>query len=166
MNSWRDSPNIVQRGIRRLIGAPASARVLAGTFHHVDRAVSRISGGRTTAVSFFTGLPIITLTTTGAKSGKPRSVPLVGVPDGERLILIASNWGQARHPAWYHNVRANPEVTVFAEDDPAGRLYGARELAGEERGAAWARVVRLYPWYAGYAARSGREIPVVVLENT
>ena len=167
MNPWRDSPNIVQRGIRRLIGAPASARVLAGTFHHVDRAVSRISGGRTTAAAVFTGLPIITLTTTGAKSGQPRSVPLVGIPDGERLILIASNWGQARHPAWYHNVKANPTVTVSGRvDGPPGRLHMARELAGEERAEAWARVVKLYPWYAGYAARAGREIPVVVLENT
>ena len=73
------------------------------------------------AAALFTGLPLITLTTTGAKSGRPRSVPLVGVPYGERLILIASNWGQAKHPAWYHKVlKAHPEVKVDGRDVPAG----------------------------------------------
>jgi deazaflavin-dependent oxidoreductase (nitroreductase family) len=98
-------------------------------------------------------------------------VPLVGIPDGERLILIASNWGQAKHPAWLHNIRANPVVRVAGRDFPAGRdvpaerLYVARELHGAERAAAWARAVALYPGYEGYAARAGREIPVVVLET-
>lgn len=131
--------------------------------HRIDGAVFRASGGRTTASAVFIGLPIITLTTTGAKSGRPRSVPLVGIPDGERLILIASNWGQAKHPAWYHNIRANPAVTVTIRG--ATRSYAARELAGPEREAAWARAVALYPGYRGYAARTGgRAIPVIALE--
>jgi deazaflavin-dependent oxidoreductase (nitroreductase family) len=163
MTEWRDSPNPVQRGVRRLIATQPAAWLLAHTVHHADGAALRLSGGRFTASSLFSGLPIITLTTIGARSGKPRHVPLVGIPDGERLILIASNWGQARHPAWYHNVKANPKVTVTRGGQT--RPYVARELTGAARAAAWARAVALYPGYRGYAERAGREIPVIALER-
>jgi deazaflavin-dependent oxidoreductase (nitroreductase family) len=129
--------------------------------HHVDGAILRLSDGHFTASSLFSGLPIITLTTTGARSGKPRDVPLVGIPDGERLILIASNWGQARHPAWYYNVKANPAVMVTRGGQT--QPYVAQELTGAAREAAWARAVALYPGYRGYAERAGREIPVIAL---
>lgn len=166
MTAHTDTPNLVQRINRRVMATRPVTWVLARTFHHIDAAVFRASGGRTTAGAVLSGLPLVTLTTTGAKTGQPRSVTLVGIPDGERIILIASNWGQEKHPAWYHNVKANPQVTVFGGGDaPAGRLYTARELMDEEREAAWARAVALYPGYKGYAARTGREIPVVVLEG-
>lgn len=161
MGGTIDSPNVVQRAVRRLIATRPAAWALARTIHHIDAVVFRLLGGRTTASSVVSGLPIITLTTTGAKSRQPRSVTLVGIPDGERLILIASNWGQPAHPAWYHNITANPEVTVSRGGQ--SRRYAARELAGVEREAAWARAVALYPGYEGYAARAGRKIPVVVL---
>lgn len=155
---------MAQRATRRLIAARPVTWLLARGMHRLDGAALRLSGGRTTASALFTGLPLITLTTTGAKSGQPRRVPLVGIPDGARLILIASNWGQAKHPAWLHNIRANPRVMVSGRDVAAERLYVARELTGAEREAAWARAVALYPGYAGYAARAGREIGVVALE--
>ncbi|CUS04453.2 conserved protein of unknown function [Candidatus Promineifilum breve] len=159
------SPNPVQRTVRRIIATRPVTWLLARTIHRIDAAVFRATGGRTTAGALLTGLPLITLTTTGAKSGRPRTVTLVGIPDGGRLIVIASNWGQAGHPAWYYNMKANPEVTVAGgRDGPAGRLYVARELVGAERAAAWARAVALYPGYQGYAARAGREIPVMALE--
>jgi len=163
MTEWRDSPSLLQRGVRRLIATRPAAWALAHTIHRVDGAVMRLSGGRFTAGSLFSGLPIITLTTTGARSGKPRAVPLVGIPDGDSLILIASNWGQAKHPAWYHNVKANPAVTVTRGGQT--QHYTARELSGAAREAAWARAVALYPGYRGYAERAGREIPVVMLES-
>jgi deazaflavin-dependent oxidoreductase (nitroreductase family) len=163
MSTWVDSPNIVQRAVRRLIATRPVTWALSHTMHRLDGAVLRTSGGRTTAGALFTGLPLITLTTTGAKSGRPRSVPLVGIPDGERLILIASNWGQTKHPAWYHNVRANPAVTVTLNGKTAP--YVARELTGAEREGAWARAVAVYPGYRGYAARAVRGIPVVMLEK-
>ena len=163
MSEWNDEPNPIQRGLRRLIATAPMAWALAHTIHHLDRTVLSLSGGRTTAAALFTGLPIIGLTTVGARSGQPRTVPLVGIPDGDRLILIASNWGQAKHPAWYHNLRANPRVTVTH----AGRseTYLAREVSGEERERCWLQAVKLYPGYRNYAARAGREIPVVVLER-
>jgi len=157
--------SVARRAVRSIIATRPAAWVLARTIHHVDGAVMRASGGRFTAASLLSGLPIIQVTTTGARSGQPRAVPLVGVPDGERLILIASNWGQARHPAWYYNVKANPQVTVTGRDVPAERLYVARETTGAERAACWAKAVAIYPGYAAYAQRAGREIPVVVLEK-
>ena len=163
MTQPSDSPNAAQRAIRRLIATRPVTWVLARTIHRIDAAVFRASGGRTTAGAVLSGLPIINLTTTGAKSGQPRCVTLVGIPDGERIILIASNWGQAKHPAWYHNIKAHQQVTVSTSGD--ARPYTARELAGAERDAAWARAVALYPGYKGYAERAGREIPVVALER-
>lgn len=162
MNENDDSPNPLQRGVRRLMDTRPAVWVMSRTIHHVDSAIMRVSGGRYTAGSLLSGLPIISLTTTGARSGQPRSVPLVGIPDGDRLILIASNWGQARHPAWYHNVKAHPAVTVTRGGRTRG--YVARELTGPAREAAWGRAVALYPGYRGYAQRAGREIPVIVLE--
>lgn len=162
MSDWADSPNAAQGVVRRIIATRPAAWALARTIHHLDGAVMRLSGGRTTAAALFSGLPVVTVTTIGAKSGRPRSVPLVAVPDGDRLILIASNWGQAKHPAWYYNVKAHPDVTVTAGGET--RRYVAREVMGEERAACWARAVAVYPGYEGYAARAGREIPVVVVE--
>ena len=157
--------SVVRRVVRKVIATRPAAWVLARTIHHVDGAVIRASGGRFTAASLLSGLPIIQVTTIGARSGQPRAVPLVGVPDGERLILVASNWGQARHPAWYYNVKAHPQVTVTGRDVPAERLYVAREVTGEDRAACWAKAVAIYPGYAVYARRAGREIPVIVLEK-
>ena len=172
--------NPAQGLMRRVIATRPAAWLLARTIHHIDRAVLRLSGGRTTAAALFSGLPILAVTTTGARSGRPRTVPLVAVPDGERLILIASNWGQSRPPGWYYNMKANPEVRVAdggspiggdpaggdpAGDGPPGRLYVAREVVGEERAACWAKAVAVYPGYEAYARRAGREIGVVVLEG-
>ena len=135
MTRSADSPNIVQRINRRVMATRPVTWVLARTFHHIDAAAFRLSGGRTTAGAVLSGLPLVTLTTTGAKSGQPRSVTLVGIPDGEHIILIASNWGQERHPAWYHNIKANPQVTVSRDGD--AQPYTARELTSSERDAAW-----------------------------
>ena len=79
-----------------------SARVL----HHLDRLIYRLTRGRHTLSSRVSGLPVVMLTTTGAKTGQQRTSPVLGVPDGEDLVVIASNWGQRHHPAWYHNLRA------------------------------------------------------------
>jgi deazaflavin-dependent oxidoreductase (nitroreductase family) len=162
MPEWFDKPNPVQRGVRRLIAARPIAWGLSHSIHHLDRVVLRLSDGRMAAGTLLTGLPIIALTTVGARSGRPRTVPLIGIPDGDRLILIASNWGQEKHPAWYHNLKAYPRVTATFR----GRAeeYLAREVAGEEREACWRRAVALYPGYRDYARRTERTIPVIILE--
>jgi deazaflavin-dependent oxidoreductase (nitroreductase family) len=99
----------------------------------------------------------------GAKSGVKRTAPLLYVKDGENIVLVASKGGFPKHPAWFHNLMANPETTVqLASHRIAVR---AREAKPEERERLWAKAVEAYPSYEDYAARSkGREIPLVVLE--
>ena len=112
--------------------------------------------------ALLTGLPVLTVTTIGARSGEPRSVMLVGVPDRERVILIASNWGRPHHPAWCHNLRANPETTLTYRG--VSERYLARQVYGVERDACWNRAVHLYAGYEDYMRRvGGREIPVFLL---
>ena len=105
---------------------------------------------------------LLLLTTTGAKSGRPRTVALLYFADGKDLVVIGSKGGHRRHPACYHNLLAHPRVTVYARGVRTERQ--AREVQGAERARLWARAVELYPGYATYQVRAGaREIPVVVL---
>jgi deazaflavin-dependent oxidoreductase (nitroreductase family) len=163
MSDWTDTPNALQRAARRVVSLPPVSAVLSRTLHRLDQPILRWSDGRYSAASLVAGLPMISLTTTGAKSGQPRTVPLVAIPDGRRLILVASNWGRPRHPAWYHNLKAHPGAQVTVDGRTAA--WTARELAGEAREAAWQRATALYPGYAYYAQRNGGlRIPVLVLE--
>ena len=146
----------------RLASSRLGAWVFSRTFHHLDRFVLSLSGGRATLGGLLTGLPLIALSTVGAKSGLPRSVPLVGIPDGQAIVLIASNWGQTQHPAWYFNLRAQPQ----AEITRAGRTnkYLAHEAIGQEYDTYWNQAVNLYAGYAAYLKTAGdRHIPIMVL---
>ena len=154
--------NWLQKINTRIAMSAVGARLLAYTMHHLDRLVLRLSNGRSTAATFLTGLQILSLTTTGAKSGQPRTVPLVAIPhSNNQLIIIASNWGQATHPAWYYNILAHPAVTVTR--DGRSQSYTARETAGAERDACWQAALQTYPGYAAYKQRTARQIPVIVL---
>jgi deazaflavin-dependent oxidoreductase (nitroreductase family) len=134
----------------------------ARTLHHIDRGVYRLTRGRATFVSWVAGLPIVMLTTTGAKSGRRHTCPLVALPDGDRLVVIASNYGQYRNPAWYHNLRANPGATVSFEG--VTRDVVARELEGEERDRHYERGIEIYPGWTEYRKRAAhRRIPVLEL---
>ncbi len=161
MNDLRYNPNLIQRSVQRVAALRPSAWLLSHTLHHLDRPVYRLSKGRSTATSLLTALPMIILTTTGAKTGKPRAVPLIAIPHDDGLILIASNWGGQSHPAWYHNLKAHPECTV--EINGRAHPYTAHELTGEAKTAAWQTAVRLYPGYAAYQKRAPRDIPVFKL---
>jgi deazaflavin-dependent oxidoreductase (nitroreductase family) len=151
---------------QHLVHEIASTRPGAWLFshaaHRVDRVFIQRSGGRRSLTSALSGLPVVTLTATGAKSGRPRSVPLVGIEDGERVVLIASNFGRAHHPAWYHNLRANPEATLSVRGHT--RSYVAREANDAEREDYWRQAVELYVGYGAYKKRTGgRRIPIMVL---
>jgi deazaflavin-dependent oxidoreductase (nitroreductase family) len=105
------------------------------------------------------------LTTTGARSGKPRTVPVLGLPTPDGLAVISSNYGQEHHPSWYHNLRANPEGEVSVKDE--GRPFHAVEADGERRDRIWAEALKVYPGFATYEQRaSHRRIAVWVLEKT
>ena len=127
---------------------------------HLDRGVMRLSGGRLTMsgrrqVGF--------LHVKGAKSGLARVTPLMYTRDGDRLLLIASRGGDSKHPAWYRNLVANPDVRFTIGGDE--HAYRARELQGEERDRAWKLAVHRYRGYAVYQRRAGgRRIPVMLLE--
>lgn len=109
------------------------------------------------------GVPaMLLLEHVGARSGARRSTPLVYLEDGANVVLIASKGGYERNPAWFHNLRANPEATV--QIGSARRAVRARIADSEERRRLWPRAVRAYSGYADYQRRTAREIPVVVLE--
>ena len=124
----------------------------------LDRPLLYLTRGR---YSMSKGQPILLLINTGARTGKRRATPLLYQHDGDRLIVLASNGGRARHPAWYHNVQAHPAVVVYAE----GRIrtYAAHEATGDERARLWAAAVDFFGGYDLYAERSRRNIPVIVL---
>jgi deazaflavin-dependent oxidoreductase (nitroreductase family) len=133
------------------------------TAHRLDRPLLQATQGRFSLGGFLTGLPVAILTTRGAKSGQARSLPLVVIPDGDKVILVASNWGGKNYPAWYHNLRAHPNATVMYRGE--SRTYIAREAREEEYKKYWRRAVELYSGYATYRTRTGgRPIPVMVLD--
>src|SRR5262245_10822248 len=111
----------------------------------------------------FEGRPLLLLTTTGAKSGQPRTSPLVYTTDGDRLVVIASKGGAPTNPAWYHNLRANPEVTleVGTERFPAR----ATVATGQERERLFAAQAALMPGFADYQRKTTRQLPVVTFER-
>lgn len=157
-----DEANAVQRLFRSAASTPLLARAFARVLYRVDRPIIRASSGRTSLTSLLTGLPIVELTTTGARSGLPRTMPVVGIPDGDRLVLVASSYGSSQHPAWYHNLLAHPDCRVRFRGET--RQMRAYEAEGEERDRLWALDLTVYPTRARYAEWSGRRIPVMVLE--
>ena len=110
------------------------------------------------------GGPILLLHHTGAKSGKRRISPLLYLPDGERMVIVASKGGYTKHPGWFHNLKANPETTV--ELPREGKVaVRARQAPDEEREELWPRVVDLYHGYAAYQRSTSRKIPLVILDR-
>jgi deazaflavin-dependent oxidoreductase (nitroreductase family) len=127
----------------------------------IHRAIFNISKGRIFGRAF--GMPLIELVTIGRRSGKERATMLsVPIIDGDRLVLVASFGGDDRHPAWYLNLRSNPEVRVTI----AGltRTMIARIATEEERAELWPQITSVYEGYARYQKRTERPIPVVILE--
>ncbi|MHA0288710.1 nitroreductase family deazaflavin-dependent oxidoreductase [Mycobacterium sp. C3-094] len=106
--------------------------------------------------------PVVLFTTTGAKSGQKRYVPLMRVEENGKYAMVASKGGDPAHPSWYHNVKANPAVTV--QDGTEIREMTARELSGEEREHWWSLAVDAYPPYAEYQTKTDRRIPVFIVE--
>jgi deazaflavin-dependent oxidoreductase (nitroreductase family) len=111
----------------------------------------------------FEGAHMVLLTTTGAKTGKRHTTPLVCLPDGDRILVIASAAGAPAHPAWYHNLLANPEVTV----ERGTETYQATAVPTEreERDRLYAGFVEIAPGFAEYQAKTSRVIPVVALQR-
>ena len=138
---------------------PKHAFYKVGTSFH--RMIFNVSKGRIFGYVF--GMPIVELVTTGRRSGKERSTMLaVPIIDGDRLVLVASFGGDDRHPAWYLNLQANPEVRVTTADST--RTMIARISTEEERAELWPRITSVFEGYARYQERTERPIPVIILE--
>ncbi len=118
------------------------------------------SGG--TAGTGMRGMPVIVLTTRGAKSGMLRKTPLMRVEHGGRYAAVASLGGAPKNPVWYHNVVADPHVEL--QDGPVKQDMIAREVTGDEKAQWWERAVAAFPDYADYQRKTHREIPVFLLE--
>ncbi|MFI7636559.1 nitroreductase family deazaflavin-dependent oxidoreductase [Nonomuraea sp. NPDC049400] len=112
----------------------------------------------------FEGSPLVLLTTTGAKSGKPSTTPMLYLADGDRYVVIASNAGSDRHPAWYHNLRATPEAT--AEVGAETFEVKAVVVEGAERDQLYERMAGKWSGFRDYEAKTSRRIPVVALYRT
>lgn len=159
-----DRANRFHKIVRRFAASGPGARLFARIAPHLDRPVHRLTRGRHTLGSLITGLPVVMLTTTGARSGKPRTVPVLGLPAGNGVAVIASNWGQRHHPSWYYNLRAHPEAQVVV--DGASRRVRAVEAEGERRAEIWEAGLRVYPGFGEYERRApDRRISVFVLEE-
>jgi deazaflavin-dependent oxidoreductase (nitroreductase family) len=128
-------------------------------YTRVNVAVYRASGGRLMN-RFPNGSPICLVTMTGRRSGRRRTIPLIHVPHGEDVILIASQGGMSSHPLWFWNISANPEVSVTA--DGVTRRMRARRVDDAEKAALWPVALAVYPDFDEYQARTERNIPVFV----
>lgn len=129
----------------------------------VHRLVIKASGGR---LGYEVGMPVLELTTTGRRSGKPHTVMLTSpLRDGDSIVIVASRGGDDKHPAWFLNLRDHPAVQVSLKGAPA-RPMTARVATPEERARLWPEIARKYKNYAGYQKRTTREIPLVLLDES
>jgi deazaflavin-dependent oxidoreductase (nitroreductase family) len=122
-------------------------------------AAFRLTHGR--AMAAMRGMPVLLLTTVGRKTGKRRTTPLMYLRDGERFVITASNNGKARHPAWFHNLQAGPQVEI---EIPGQRLDVSASVATQmERDRLWPRLVSRAPFFDGYQKGTSRPIPMILL---
>ena len=145
------------RVVQRAAGSSAFAPVARHVVPRLDRVLSRLTGGRFVLSALL--VPILVLTARGARSGKPRSTPLATLrEDDGSFLVVGSNFGQPRHPAWTGNLLENPEAHVTY----GGQTFPVRAhlLDGQERARAWPRLTQVWPVYDRYAERSGRDLRV------
>ncbi|CAM5476282.1 nitroreductase/quinone reductase family protein [Streptomyces aurantiogriseus] len=144
------------RLVQKISSAPAFAKAAPHVIPALDRAIHRLTRGKVLLSAQL--LPGVVLTSTGARSGRPRRTPLACMPEkeGRSWILIGSNFGRPGHPAWTANLLAHPdaEISWKGEDIPVT----ARLLEGEERAGVWRAALAFWPPYATYQARVEREI--------
>jgi deazaflavin-dependent oxidoreductase (nitroreductase family) len=144
-----DDANVLYRAMRAVAVSKAGRVVFRPTAHRLDQLVCKLTGGNRSFAGIAAGLPTVILTTTGAKSGKPRTVALLGIPHPGGVAVVTSNYGAAKHKSWYHNLKANPAATVTLE----GKL-GCHRAPRHTRQAEeiWAKGIEIFP---GLTKRAG-----------
>ena len=152
--------------VQRLAASPAGSWLLAHLLRYADRFVMWLCAGRASLTSILSGVPVVMVTTTGARSGQPRTSPLLPIQDPaeeRRFALIASNWGQRHVPGWYFNLKKKPQATIAVHGQ--AEAYRAHEAAGDEYDRFWSYAVDTYFGYALCKQRAGRRIPIMVMER-
>lgn len=155
-------PNVLQKFFHRLVMWKPITSFFAPWLHRLDKSLLEWTKGRHSFAEIL-GWPIVEITTIGAKTGQPRTLPLIGVIAGEKIALIASSFGRPHNPGWYYNLKKHPECEVLFN----GRIgkYIARELSGDEYRRYWQLAVSYYAGYERYKERAApRHIPVMLLE--
>ncbi len=154
--------NVVQRSLQHAVASQPGAWLFSKFMYAVDRPLFRLSGGRYTLPSVLAGLPVVMVTTTGRRSGEPRTMPLLAIPSGDDLAVIGSNFGQEHTPGWVYNLEALPEATI--EYRGVSVDVTARRADDTETDTTFAAAAQIYPGYAKYRERAEhREIRVYVL---
>jgi len=141
---------------------PLDGEYEPSTTEWVRQQVELYEGSGGTEGTTLFDMPVIVLTSRGARSGKLRKTPLMRVEHDGRYAVVASQGGAPTHPVWYFNLVADPHVEL--QDGPTKSDWTARELTGEEKALWWGRAVAAYPDYADYQKKTDRQIPVFVLE--
>ena len=157
-----DPSGRVARLVQRIAGSRTFARIGPRVAPRVDRLVHRLSGGRVMVSQGM--LPVLMLTTVGARTGQLRTAPLATVLLDGDFYVVASNFGREHHPAWSANLIAHPEARVSYRGDEFE--VRAELLEPEEKAAVWPRLTELWPLFDEYAARSGRNLRVFRLVRT
>lgn len=151
--------NALQRGVVRFAATPSVSWFSARVLPILDRQVLKLTGGRTSLSEIAAGTPVIALTTRGARSGEPRTILLLGVPVGDALALIGTNFAEGRTPSWVHNLRVDPRATVRYRR--AQIAVTAREVTGAEYERVFAAAALVYTGYGAYRARLTGRVPRV-----
>jgi deazaflavin-dependent oxidoreductase (nitroreductase family) len=155
--------SLYERTLEKFARMPVGDWYMKQVAPRLDPPLLRLTGGRVSSVY---PVPVMLLTTTGAKTGQPRTLPLLYLDDGDAIILIASNYGSTSHPAWYRNLVANPKVQVLAGKKSG--TYSAAEITDAgARDRAWDLALDMYAGYGDYEGRAGdRTIPLIRLERS
>jgi len=150
--------------VQAVTSTPPMAWLFSKTLYQQDKALFKVSGGRLTVPALLAGLPVVMFTTTGAKTGKRRTMPLLGIPVGEDLAVIGSNYGQKNTPGWVYNLEADPSATVGYRDRSVEVV--ARRATEAETDQVFDLARGVYPGFAKYRMRADhRVIRVFVLET-
>jgi deazaflavin-dependent oxidoreductase (nitroreductase family) len=164
VRSFEDA-NVIHRVIRVAAATKTGRMVFRPTAHRLDQLLSKLTGGKRSFAGIAAGLQAVILTTTGAKSGKPRTIALMGIPHADGVAVVATNYGDAKHPGWYYNLKANPAATVTIDGDTWDAAAHVATVA--EREEIWAKGVEIFPGLTKEREwAGGRQIEAFVLKRS
>lgn len=152
----------MQKLLHRVVMWRPITEFFASRLHRIDKAIMKLTNGKISDAGIL-GWPIIQITTIGAKTKQPRTMPLIGVFDQEKIALVASSFGREHNPGWYYNLKAHPECDVYFNG--CTERYMAHETTGEEYNRYWKLALSYYSGYEKYRQHAAhRHIPVMLLE--